>query len=158
MRAIFLILTFFSCSPQIVGDLKQFKITIIEGQSIKYDLLNNTYTVYFLSKDPYTVKFTLSEDDKKQLLKSIYRWKLDKTSSDAEYQDNCNIQPKIYTVVEIFNEKQFRLKVNPDCNSFKNGSFSVPGKNVVEFINSVKQILKSKPEIATAPFSDIIYM
>lgn len=156
MRLIFLMLAALSCSSPITKDLKQFEIKIVEGQSVKYDLSNYTYTVYFLSEKPYIVRFTLLEDDKKKILRLIYKCKLNKISRDVDYQDDCHIQPKIYTVVEIFNEKHFRLKINPDCDIFK--AEPVYGKNIIEFIESVKEILKSKPEIANAPTSDIIYM
>jgi hypothetical protein len=158
MRILLLVFVMASCWTPVIGDITQLRIKIRIGESIEYDFGNNTYSVFFLSKEPVIVKFSLSDKERECILISFHRLGINNIDHDIAYVDKCDIHPKIFTTLKVFNKREHEIKINPDCENFEKVSSAVSARRVVEFLEIVEKIMQSKQEIIQAPLSDILYI
>lgn len=153
-----IVLIFAACSSPVTRDYSELAVKIKEAQSIQYDLKNQLYTVFFLSKPSYSVRFELSEKDKSEIISWYYKLKLNEISENVLLEDKCAIMPKLYTILSIKNNnKYFDVKIDANCDKpeSKNTSLAL---RIKKYLQILKNILKDKPEIKSAPASDIWYI
>ena len=73
-------------------------------------------------------------------------------------KDKCNEMPANRTILQVQNEDQEqKIQINLDCSSFYLSNF-VEAKRVKKFLLFIFKIVRSKPQIKSAPISDILYM
>lgn len=151
----------FSCSSY---KTKPLKIIIKSDLSYKYDLSNETYTVFYTNKPPQEIRFHLSDLEKKEIYEKYYSLRLDKikktglVNDDILVKDKCEEMPKNKTVLHVQSrEKNQEIKIDLSCNSFYLSNF-IEADRIKTFIVFTLDIIRSKPQIKEAPSSDIMYM
>ena len=146
-----------SCSSNNIIKDDNIEIVIQRAQSYQYDLQLKTYTVFNMKGDT-TIQFHLSREEKRQIVDRYYRLGLGDLQGQQEIEDNCHIMPKLYTTLKVKSkEHPLEIIIDEDCRNY-NGLFNKRGQNVAEFLQYVINLLKTKPEIKNAPFSDIMYL
>lgn len=149
-------LIFFSCKSKPQFSFSEININIKYSSLYEYDLQNEFYTVYFLSKPPYKVKFSLTEIEKKQIVNDYYLYKINEIDTACVFDDECHIMPKLFTSLNIKSPYHLqKIEIDMSCNNF---SFfkKDKAKKVRKFILSIQKILMSKSEIKNGPKSDIV--
>ncbi len=133
-------------------------IIIDYAHSYEYDLENQTYTVFYIGKPTQKVKFRLTEKERNEIISKYYNLNLDKLKGNIKITDKCMIMPKLYTVIHVKsgNESQ-EIHIDEGCNNFQ-FSNRREAKNVKKFIQFIRTLLNSKPEIKEVPPSNMLYM
>lgn len=156
------LVTLSSCHSAKVRD-KNITIIIDFAQSYKYDLTAGVYTVHFMDKPDTTIKFQLSPDEINKIVDKYYEFEIDNISGVHKdlgtivIEDNCMIMPKLYTILHVRSKTKLQdIQIDEGCDDLSLGDVK-RGKSVKLFLNFVRAIVKSKPEINNAPQSDIIY-
>jgi len=143
------------CSPKKPID-NNISIIINNAQSYKWDLKKQTYTIFFVSKPPLEVKFSLSQSEKKTIISKYYELNLNNLGEKVEFNDECLSMPKLFTTLSIYAQSwSQQITIDESCNDFQD---SKNAKNVKAFLEFVKGIIASKPEIKKLPRSDIMYL
>ena len=133
------------------------EITIESAQSYKYDLKNEIYTVYFFSKEPVEVKFSLSKEEKEEVFEKCHSLELNSDTEEINFDGNCVNSPTLYETLLIRSaESSQKIKISANCD-YSNTPYSYKVGRVMEFIKLVTDLVESKPEVKAAPKSDIIY-
>ncbi len=152
-----------SCSEK---NLKYDNIDLIieESQSYEYDLKKEMVTIFYMSKPKLEIKFQLSEKEKESITQSYYDLKIhkikkiDNESGNIYIKDECEIMPKMYTIIKIKTAYTFQeIKIDESCDDFYLSNFN-EAKRIKKFTKFVMSILQSKSEIKKAPKSDIMYL
>ncbi len=159
MKYLFLpiVILFLSCAHHTKNNINiELKMEI--GNSYKYDILKELYVIYYINKPPTEIKFKLSDMEKKSINKKYYELNLDKLPEKLTIENNCNIMPKVFNVLNIKRDQLMQqIRIDRSCNDyslFKKGK----AKRINDFIDFIKNILNSKPEIKNAPKSNIHYL
>ena len=159
---LFLIVIFLGCSSN--NKDKNVEIIIEDAQSYKYDLKKEVYTIFYTNKVPTEIKFDLSKEEKDKIAEKYYDLRInkisgnDKRSKSIYIEDDCMTMPKLFTKIHLRTKNNLQeIKIDEGCNNFKLSNFN-KAKRIKEFIQFVKQIVKSKPQIKNAAESNIIYM
>lgn len=143
--------------PAYVTVDNQTPTVIRDAQSYEYDLKNELYKVYFLSKPPIVIKFHLDDREKKEIHNSWSEVKFAVRDSIFQFDDKCSIMPKIYTTISISSERRNqKIIIDEDCNDFTD--HKLEATKIKQFTDKVRKIIKSKPEVLNVPASDIIYI
>jgi hypothetical protein len=152
-----------SCHSEKIRN-KSFDITIDDAQSYKYDLVNGVYTVHFMDRPDTTIRFHLSADEASKIVDMYYNLEIDNINGvDRDWgtiyiEDNCRIMPKPYTILHVkAKTTQQDIQIDEGCDDFTFGN-KRRGKSVKHFLDFIRMILQSKPEIKGAPQSNVIYM
>lgn len=147
----------FSCSSKQGARAEKLEIVIEDAQSYKYDLSKQTYTVFGRYSDT-TVNFRLTNLEKKEIADKYYALRLDEIQGKQMIEDNCEMMPKLFSVLKINSKYQSQeITIDDGCGNYK-GLFDTKGKRVVAFLQFVADIIRSKPEIMNAPKSDRVYL
>lgn len=134
------------------------EISIEDAQSYKYDLTEQTYTVFRIFKTDTIIHFKLSAKERAQIIQKYYDLELNLIEGAQQVEDACMIMPKLYTTLQVKSQQGLQqIIIDEGCSDFK-PSFANRGKSIQTFLKFVKKILKDKPEIYNAPNSDIMYM
>ncbi|MFZ1372009.1 MAG: hypothetical protein WAR78_16615 [Ferruginibacter sp.] len=165
-RIIYFIIVFVTlvgCNSEIIKD-KSINIVIDGAQSYKYDLTKGIYTVHFMDRPDTIIKFLLSSDEINKIVDKYYDLEInDITGVDKELgtiliEDNCMIMPKPFTILHVKSKtKSQDIQIDEGCDKFSLGNVK-RGKSVTLFLDFIRAILKSKPEINNAPKSNVMYM
>ncbi len=162
-RIFFYLLFFYSCSPQDEID-KNLAITIQSSQSYKYDLENEVFTIFYVSKKPTEIKFHLTNEERNEIIKKYYSLKLnkiskiDKITGNIYIEDKCITMPKIYTILRIQSQNTSQeIQIDTGCDNYDSSNF-IEANKIKEFIKFALNIIQSKPGIKNSPTSDIMYM
>jgi len=143
---------------------KNLQVVIKNALSTKVDLMKGIYTVFFIGKPPLEVKFELTPAEKEQVINKYYSLALyelkevDPQWKTIYIEDECMIMPKTYTylTVEWDNVTQ-QIQIDEACDDYSQGK-SDRAQRVKAFLHFVNEIIKAKPEVKTAPESDIFYI
>jgi len=128
------------------------------ASSYKYNFIDETYTIFHLSKSPQIIKFKLTAEEKKEISEKYYELGLDELPQNLEVKDNCDIMPKLFTSISIIKKDKLRtIKIDRGCDDFKFYNKKKALK-IKEFLDFLLNILNSRNEIKNAPKSDIIYI
>ncbi len=156
------LLLFFSCR-NISKEKTYPDIVIEEGLSYKWDFKNQLYFVNSMGLDndsipTMPIRFTLSESEKQAIIDKFHKAGLHNINSDKYIEDRCHIMPKIFTTLYIKKEgnKVIKIEIDESCTNYKNKN-SVTANRIKAFIQFVRMLLHSKPEIKNAPKSNVIY-
>ena len=151
------------CHSEKIRD-KSLIITINVAQSYKYDLTKSEYTVYFMDRPDTILKFLLSPDEATKIVDKYYALEIDNiTGVDKELgtiyiEDNCMIMPKPYTILHVKSKSKSQdIQIDEGCDNYSIDN-AKRGKSVKAFLDFIRDIMKSKPEIKNAPHSNVIYM
>jgi hypothetical protein len=121
-----------------------------------FDLLDESYTIYYISKPALVIKVNLSKAERNLIVKHYYSYRLDKIKGVREFKDRCPGFPKNLTIIRVAQKNQ-EIKIDDGCNEFIFGD-EAEANWVKKFLVLVDEILKIKPEILKAPESDILYI
>lgn len=157
-------LVVFSCSTNENGKEENVRILIESGQSYAYDLANETYTVFFIGKEPYTTRFRLTDAENADIAERYYRSgiagmrNVSSAKDEVLIEDECMMSPKIYTTVTVTGSGAYkRIAIDEGCDDFRLSNFG-RANAVKDFLDFVRKVVSSKPEVKRAPLSDIMYM
>jgi hypothetical protein len=171
-RLITLITLLIACKPSNSPDQvrekvpvdKNLQVVIKNALSNKIDLIKGIYTVFFISKPPFEVKFELTPIEKEQIINKYYSLALYELKEvDAHWgtiyiEDECMIMPKIYTYLTVERDSVTQqIQVDESCDDYSWGK-SDRAQRVKTFLQFVDGIIKAKPEVKNAPESDIWYI
>lgn len=151
------------CSSEKKND-NSIQIVIQCAKSYKYDLRNRVYTVFFLSRPPFDIKFDLTTPENNSIIKMYYDLNLyelkniNQITKNIYIKDGCATMPKLFTILQVKSAEQNQeIQIDQDCNDFYFSNFQTARK-VKFFIKFIEDIIQSKPEIKNAPKSDIWYI
>jgi hypothetical protein len=151
---IFLVFLSF-CSPAKRSD-EDLDVVIDASESYKFDLKKATYTVYFMSKSPVEVKFSLSKNEKEEISRKYRSLGINNLPPELTVTSNCVNSPTLFTIVIISSKSlNQKIRIPLGCDYIDEQQ---RGNQIREFIITVTNIVKSKPEVKDAPKSDIVYM
>lgn len=142
------------------GKIKEDKleIEIDIPASYNYNLNKQVYRVFFLSKPPLEINFSLTNDEWNEIIKKYYELELDEFKGETTIEDECQIMPKFYTILNVKRVSGLQqIKIDEDCVNFYISNY-VRANKVKKFLKFVFAILQSKKEIKNAPKSDILYI
>jgi hypothetical protein len=146
-----------SCSSKDQTKDEKMAIEIQIAQSYKYNLQQETYTIFNMQGDT-TIHFHLTSQEKEQIIDKYYSLHLEELQGKHEIEDNCLVMPKLYTTLKVKSKEQEQETIiDESCDDYK-GLFNSKGKRVATFLQFVTSLLKTKPEIKNAPTSDIMYL
>lgn len=146
-----------SCTSNRIKD-RNVQIVIDIPFSYKYDLNKGIYTVFFDGRPPLEVKFSFTNKEWDKIANSYYELQLNEIKGITEIEDECQIMPKFYTILNITTRNgSQRIKIDDSCDNFYISNW-VKAHRINKFINIVFEILKSKKEIKNAPYSNIMYL
>jgi hypothetical protein len=153
-----LIALLFACNPETkVDDIQVQKIIVKTGQHVKIDLEKETYTVYFMNGTSYDSKFTLTDQEKMDIIKMAQDCGLPQLKGNIRMEGHCNIFPVVVTELS-FDAGDKHVQVSTDgCDDhsiFKDRE----AEKIVKFLRFFHKTIYSKPEVAKAPKTDIRYM
>lgn len=152
------LLVFLSACVSKTRENADIEIVIQDAQSYKFDLKNEIYTVFFMSKPSADIKFNLTDKEKREIINRYFSLNLDKLPDQLKIRDKCEGFPKLFTTLSVKNKgKKQELQVDESCEQFSISDYE-NGKNLKDFIQLVRDIITSKKEIKAAPKSDIFYM
>ena len=150
--------SFFSCNSYNPNDHLPIQVIITIGQSYKYDLKNQIYTVMNISKPSINVKFKLSDHEREKITDKYYALELNNIKTKTFIKDDCREMPKLITTLEVERQNSsHQIFIDIYCNRYSQFD-STKAIRVKDFINYVFDIIKSKSEIKNIPKSDMIYM
>ncbi len=148
----------FSCASSDQVKDEELAIIIEGAQSYKYDLQLETYSVFNMMKSDTTIHFQLTNDEKKQITEKYYSLQLNNLKGKQKIEDSCFQSPKLYTTLRVKSrEQEQEIIIDEGCEDYSK-IFESKGKRVGAFLEFVRSLLKTKPEIQAAPSSDILYM
>jgi hypothetical protein len=155
----FLIAMLFACSPKSNDkDIQIQKIIVKTGHHDKIDLEKETYTVYFMNGTSYDCKFTLSDQEKKDILKMAQVCGLAKLKGTIQVEDKCDMFPKVYTELSFSaGGNNVQVSIDGGCDQhplFKQGE----SEDILKFLTFIYKKIAAKPEVVRAPKTDIHYM
>lgn len=158
---IVVLVTLAGCHQEKIRD-KEIDIVINMAQSYKFDLTKGLYTVYFMDRPDTTIKFLLTPDETNKIIDKYYDLEIDNiTEVEKELgkiliEDNCLTMPKPYTILHVRSKtKSQDIQIDEGCNDFSGNTKR--GKAVSMFLGFIRTILKLKPEIKNAPYSNVEY-
>lgn len=147
------------CVNAVSGEKRDPNIEIVieYGLSYKYDLTGQIYHVINMQGDS-TINFSLNSQERKQIIEKYYNLCLDEIRGEYRIEDNCMMMPKFYTRL-IVTSKSIDQEIifDEDCDDYE-PMYESKGKRAVAFLQFIRDILTTRPEIKNAPTSDIIYM
>lgn len=155
----FLLAMLFACNPKSNDkDIQIQKIIVKTGHHDKIDLEKETYTVYFMNGTSYDCKFTLSDQEKMDILKMAQVCGLAKLKGDIQVEDNCQMFPKVYTKLSFYaGDNKVQVSIDGGCDKhplLKQGE----AEDILKFLEFLHKKIASKPEVVKAPKTDIHYM
>ncbi|HWY34516.1 MAG TPA: hypothetical protein VNX68_07710 [Nitrosopumilaceae archaeon] len=121
-----------------------------------FDLLDESYTIYYISKPALVIKVNLSNAERNLIVKLYYSYRLDEIKGKREFNDRCPSSPKNLTIIRVAQKNQ-EIKIDASCNEFIFWD-EAEANRVKKFLVLVDEILKIKPEILKARQSDIFYI
>ena len=143
---------------------KSINIVIDGAQSYKYDLTQGIYTVHFMDRPDTVIRFFLSQDEANKIADMYYDLGIDditgvnKESGTIFIEDNCMIMPKPYTILHVRSKTISQdIEIDEGCSNFSLSN-EKRARSVALFLDLIRTILKSKPEITNAPRSNVMYM
>lgn len=137
---------------------ENIKIVIDYPNSYRYDLDKQVFTVFFSTKPPLEIKFSITKHERTKIKNEYYKLGIDDFAGNTDFADKCVIMPKLYTMLSIkTGSKIQRIQIDEGCNNFVLSNF-IKANRVKSFLNLIRNILQSKPQIKNAPTSDIIYL
>lgn len=158
MKFLLIALPFTACNlKRDVADIPIEKITVKMGSSYKIDLENAAYTVYFFNGSSYDCKFTLSDQDKKDILKMANGLGLTQLKGNIQVEDNCQFFPKVFTQLSFYagsNPVHISIDAGCDKHSILKRQHA---SGIIDFLAFLHKRIFSKPEVLRAPQTDISY-
>lgn len=150
------IISIIACSTESVRD-KNIEIVIYEYDAYKYDLKERTFTVFNNSKPDQVIKFSLSSQERDEIMDSYYKLELNKMTGTTVIDDECFTAPNFPTTIAVKSRAgNQKIEIDSNCDNFFISNFRRADK-VKVFLKVIDQILKSKPEIKNAPITDRVY-
>jgi hypothetical protein len=148
-----------SCTANKAKD-KNIQIIIDLPSSYKYDLNKRVYTIFFLSRPPLEVQFSLTDKEWDKIVDAYYSLELDELKGKTEIGECLTLltMPHFQTMLNIKTKLGLQqIKIENDCDDFPI-SVSAKAGRINKFLDVVFEILKKKKEIQNAPNSDIMYI
>jgi hypothetical protein len=159
MLRVFLITILLACNPERKEDDVQIqKIIVKMGHSYKIDLEKETYTVYFMNGTSAESKFTLSDQERTDILKMSQECGLGKFTGNVKVEDNCNMFPKILTKMSFSaGGNNVEVSIDQFCKEHV-WTQRKEAKRVLKFLKFLREKIFAKPEVAKAPKTDVMYL
>lgn len=159
MRFLLIATLFIACKPASKdNDIQIQQLTVKKGHSYKIDLEKATYTVYFMNGRSSDYKFTLSDQEKRDISKMAQVCGLTKLTGKVEIEDKCDMFPKVMTELSFsVGKNHVQVSIDAGCDEhplFKQGK----AEDIIKFLKFLQDKIAAKPEVAKAPQSDVRYM
>src|SRR5258705_13203666 len=137
-----LIIGFFLCSCKLSTPRDQDIVVVISvANNLTIDLSTDTYTIYFLSKPPLLVKFSLTSEDKERIRKTYFSLHLNEMAR-LVMPGGCKRDPQILTTITVKSQLiDQTVKIDESCAQPKD---DVDAQKVLFFLNTIDSVLQVK--------------